>query len=227
MTTAAIELSGSLQALVDSRLDTIDRMLMGRVPRQDRLAIVREVEAQVFELLQERGAEELTREDVLAVLARLDPPEAYLPEEKGIEPMSAANGRPGSYAVQPVRRAESQGREDQRHLGTGGPWLSSCSVPFWATRSPSQFGSIAVYCAVWRDRIEPGLHVGYHGDRPGDLFADGKCLGRRGDSDELRVMALRADSASTRVLRGWSNVLQMDLAVSTECVRCPWKRSAR
>jgi hypothetical protein len=82
MTTAvATQLSESLQALVDSRLDTIDRLLMGRLPRQDRLAIVKEVEDQVFELLQERGAEELSREDVLAVLARLDPPEAYLPEE--------------------------------------------------------------------------------------------------------------------------------------------------
>ena len=60
MTTVAVELSGSLQALVDCRLDTIDRLLMGRMPRQDRLAIVREVEAQVFELLQERGREELS-----------------------------------------------------------------------------------------------------------------------------------------------------------------------
>ncbi len=103
MTTAiAVRLPESLQALVDSRLDTIDRMLMGRVPRQDRLSIVREVEAQVFELIQERDAEELSREDVLAVLARLDPPEAYLPEETGVEPRSPrVTSRP--HAVQPVR----------------------------------------------------------------------------------------------------------------------------
>jgi hypothetical protein len=106
MTTAAVELSSSLQALVDSRLDTIDRMLMGRVPRQDRLAIVREVEVQVFELLQERGREELTREAVLAVLARLDPPEAYLPEATGdIEPVSTR--RPsGPRAVHPLRKGD-------------------------------------------------------------------------------------------------------------------------
>jgi hypothetical protein len=73
-------LAESLQALVDARLDTIDRMLVGRVPRADRLSIVREVESQVFELLQERAAGEPTREDVLAVLSRLDPPEAYLHE---------------------------------------------------------------------------------------------------------------------------------------------------
>jgi hypothetical protein len=105
MTTDAIELSGSLQALVDSRLDTIDRMLMGRMPRQERMAIVREVEAQIFDLLQERAGDELTREDVLAVLARLDPPEAYLPEETRVEPMSP-RGLSRVYAVQPVRRGD-------------------------------------------------------------------------------------------------------------------------
>jgi hypothetical protein len=105
MTTDAIELSGSLQALVDSRLDTIDRMLMGRMPRQERMAIVREVEAQIFDLLQERGGEDITREDVLAVLARLDPPEAYLPEETAVEPISPrATSR--EQAVRPARRGD-------------------------------------------------------------------------------------------------------------------------
>ena len=41
MTVAAVHLSGSVQTLIDSRLDTIDRMLLGRLSRQDRLAIVR------------------------------------------------------------------------------------------------------------------------------------------------------------------------------------------
>ena len=36
---------------------------------------------QIHEQLQERDDEELTRDDVLAVLARLDPPEAYIPDE--------------------------------------------------------------------------------------------------------------------------------------------------
>src|SRR5262245_2628824 len=74
-----------LQRLIDARLDTIDRMLLGRLPRADRLAVAREVEAQVHELLGERHGHELDREDVLAVLAQLDPPEAYLPEEGGYE----------------------------------------------------------------------------------------------------------------------------------------------
>jgi hypothetical protein len=78
MAVVSTRLPEALQSLVDARLDTIDRMLLGRVSRGDRLAIVREVEAQVFELLAER--EELDRDTVLAVLARLDPPEAYLPD---------------------------------------------------------------------------------------------------------------------------------------------------
>ena len=81
-TIAESRLSGALQALVDARLDTIDRMLLGRVDRQDRLAIVRDVESQVFDLLRGRDAGSLDRDDVLAVLARLDPPEAYLPDDE-------------------------------------------------------------------------------------------------------------------------------------------------
>jgi hypothetical protein len=77
----SIHLSVALQNLIDGRLDTIDRMLLGRVARSERMAIVRDVESQVHELLAERETDELTREDVLAVLARLDPPEAYLPED--------------------------------------------------------------------------------------------------------------------------------------------------
>src|SRR6516165_7522594 len=82
MSVGTMQLSESLQALVDARLDTIDRMLLGRTTRSDRLAIVREVESQLFELLHEQGRDELTREDVLAVLSRIDPPEAYLPDEE-------------------------------------------------------------------------------------------------------------------------------------------------
>ena len=81
MTVATAQISESLQTLIDSRLDTIDRMLVGRLSRQDRLSIVTEVESQINELLHASDADELTREDVLAVLARLDPPEAYIPDE--------------------------------------------------------------------------------------------------------------------------------------------------
>jgi len=84
---ASIHVPESLQALIDCRLDTIDRMLLGRLPRSERVEIVREVESQIFDLLGERSSDELTREDVLAVLARLDPPEAYLPDEASSRPL--------------------------------------------------------------------------------------------------------------------------------------------
>lgn len=88
----------ALQGLIDARLDTIDRMLLGRLPRADRLAVTRDVEGQIFDLLGERPGHELDREDVLTVLARLDPPEAYIPEEGGYEAQAvllpaAATGR--------------------------------------------------------------------------------------------------------------------------------------
>lgn len=84
MTTATLEarpMSRNARALIDARLDTIDRMLVGRVPRSDRLAIGRDVELQIHELLQARDGDELDRETVLEVLAQLDPPEAFLPED--------------------------------------------------------------------------------------------------------------------------------------------------
>ena len=101
MMVATVRISESLQILIDSRLDTIDRMLLGRLSRQDRLAIVREVESQIHELIQASDTDQLTREDVLAVLARLDPPEAYLPDATEGEPVSVHRTIPVS-AQRPV-----------------------------------------------------------------------------------------------------------------------------
>src|SRR5262245_24289132 len=116
MMVATEQLSGTLQTLVDARLDTIDRMLMGQVPRQERLAIVREVEAQIFELLQERPGGELERQDVLAVLARLDPPEAYLPEARGAEP-APARRETRARAAPPVRPGDCKAPKVSGILG--------------------------------------------------------------------------------------------------------------
>jgi hypothetical protein len=74
-------------------------MLLGRLPRSERLEVVREVEGQIHELLGERGSDDLTREDVLAVLARLDPPEAYLPDGEAGYPSAAAPRTPFSAPV--------------------------------------------------------------------------------------------------------------------------------
>jgi len=84
MTTLAPEwtLTESLQAIIDARLDTIERMLQGRVPRGERSAIVHEVESQIHELLAGRDPHLITNDDVLDVLRRLDPPEAYLSNDE-------------------------------------------------------------------------------------------------------------------------------------------------
>ena len=115
-------LSNGLQALVDSRLDTIDRMLMGRVSRRERLDIVRDVETQIHELLAQQvpSDAEPTRDDLLSVLARLDPPEAYLSETdeettstEGSHQPLMAQSRPLPLAsrssVQPTSQANRRG----------------------------------------------------------------------------------------------------------------------
>jgi hypothetical protein len=81
MSTPMVELSPSLQDLVDTRLDAVERvLLMANVSRGERRSILVELEAHVFELLGRRTTDEPTRADVLAVLAGLDPPESYAPE---------------------------------------------------------------------------------------------------------------------------------------------------
>ncbi len=119
MTVATVErihLSQALQSMIDSRLDTIERMLLGRVPRAERMAIVGEVESQIHELLGEREAHDLSREDVLAVLARLDPPEAYLPEDGPGDSTPAARG-PIRPTVQSVRQGNSRAARMSGILG--------------------------------------------------------------------------------------------------------------
>ncbi len=121
MTLTSIRLSGSLQTLIDSRLDTIERMLMGRVSRQDRLAIVKDVETQIFDILQEQGSEDPTRDDVLAALARLDPPEAYLPEasDDGDE-RPAMSGNPSAPRTVDARPVKPLNRDHSRNGKIGG-----------------------------------------------------------------------------------------------------------
>lgn len=79
---AAKSLSNDLQAIVDNRLDAIDQnLLRAGLPRHQRRSIVEEVENQILEMLMRLEVDQWTRQDVLAVLAKLDPPEAYVPED--------------------------------------------------------------------------------------------------------------------------------------------------
>jgi hypothetical protein len=130
MTVATAQISESLQVLIDSRLDTIERMLLGRLSRQDRLAIVREVESQIHELLEECNTEELTREDVLAVLARLDPPEAYLPEETADRPRSVGATVPARVSQRAPNLNAKAGRASGL-LGLGSIGLLLLLPVFW------------------------------------------------------------------------------------------------
>jgi hypothetical protein len=142
MTTTTAGLSESLQTLIDARLDTIDRMLLGRVSRQDRVSIVREVEGQIFDLLQERDAESLERDDVLAVLARLDPPEAYVPEESGT----------GAAVVQQpsIRRATPAAPKGSSRVASASGILGICALGMvllspWVYAAAELFQSQAVF----------------------------------------------------------------------------------
>ncbi|MFN0018115.1 MAG: hypothetical protein ACKVP0_07650 [Pirellulaceae bacterium] len=75
---SAKTLSNDLQAIIDNRLDAIDQnLLRAGLPRHQRRSIVEEVENQILEMLSRLEVAEYTRADVLAVLAKLDPPEAY------------------------------------------------------------------------------------------------------------------------------------------------------
>jgi hypothetical protein len=90
-------LAQPLQQMIDERLDTIDRvLLMAGTARDQRHTTVSEVESQIHEMLLQRAPTDPQRADVLAVLARLDPPEAYVPEEGMSVPAGLASVRPAS-----------------------------------------------------------------------------------------------------------------------------------
>jgi hypothetical protein len=111
-------LSGSLQTLVDARLDAVDRALLGRTSRQERLNVVGEVEARIHELLHERcGGAEPSRDDVLAVLGRLDPPEAYLAEDLDDEAPRASRPRSQAPALAPAISPRSRFARQSAMLG--------------------------------------------------------------------------------------------------------------
>ena len=100
---AAKNLSNDLQAIVDNRLDAIDQnLLRAGLPRHQRRSVVEEVENQILEMLSRLEVTEYTRADVLTVLAKLDPPEAYVPED--------APGRAAAEGVAAVERVSAAAR---------------------------------------------------------------------------------------------------------------------
>lgn len=103
----AVEMSTSLQQMIDARLDSVERALMLKgMERGDRRQIVSAIEDQIMEMLNQSVAEEPTRDDVLSVLSKLDPPEAYLEladvGTASIAPKSRER-RPVEHAIHPAR----------------------------------------------------------------------------------------------------------------------------
>lgn len=111
----AAELNPELRNVIDARLDAIDQALVrAQVPWSERRSIVGEVETQVFELLARRSALPAL-EDVLSVLASLDPPESYIPEELRDRPADAAAAatsppRQPRWQLVPLRTIQRMGQ---------------------------------------------------------------------------------------------------------------------
>ena len=109
--TSVVTLAPALQYLVDARLDSIERALLSTdVSRAERRGIVQSVEDQVLELLNRLHNAEPTRDDVLAVLATIDPPEAFVPinfvpgnrQQSAFMPVGSVSGAERPRRVTPL-----------------------------------------------------------------------------------------------------------------------------
>lgn len=111
MTATIDELKRPLQNLIDNRLDAIDRILVeADVPRAERGNILSDIEGQIHEMLRATvGEQDPTRRDVLDVLAKLDPPEAYAPDELR-EKVVESKPAPAIPQKSPVADAPEKGR---------------------------------------------------------------------------------------------------------------------
>jgi hypothetical protein len=99
MNAAKLELPEALRSLIDNRLDSIERVLMqGNAPRVERRSILDDTETQILEMLwAEAGDHEPTRSDLLRVLGRLEPPEAFAGEHVESTPFARkARGERGA-----------------------------------------------------------------------------------------------------------------------------------
>ena len=96
MTSEPVNLAPRARERVDAYLDSLERVLIAAdVPRAERRGIADDVEAQILEMLAACAADEPTVADVEAVLAQLDPPEAYA-EAGGAPPGARAAAPPAA-----------------------------------------------------------------------------------------------------------------------------------
>jgi|GEM_PF-1745823 len=121
------ELDPSLQLLVETRLDILDRILVGRVSRGDRMSILGEVESQIEELVAQKDAATLSRADLLEILGRIDPPEAYIPDDLDERESRMTRRRYVAMPLVRVRPAEAPAARPSR-TGMIGGILGSASL---------------------------------------------------------------------------------------------------
>ncbi|MCE9529432.1 MAG: hypothetical protein K8R36_25565 [Planctomycetales bacterium] len=151
---AAKNLSNTLQAIIDNRLDAIDQnLLRAGLPRHQRRSIVEEVENQILEMLSRLEVTEYTRADVLAVLAKLDPPEAYVPED--------APGRPAFDAGATVEKVSAAARAGvQASVTAAGQVVERVKAewsPAWLACFAAGLGVISLLLAlVFVEIVGPG-----------------------------------------------------------------------
>jgi len=94
-----MELTAEVRARIDAHLDAVESTLrVAGQSRDQRRAVVDDLEAQILEMLAARGAHP-TMEDVSAVLGKLDPPSAYA--GGGVREASAVLPAMGAVAAVP------------------------------------------------------------------------------------------------------------------------------
>ncbi|MCY2964398.1 MAG: hypothetical protein NT069_12305 [Planctomycetota bacterium] len=86
--------------LVDCRLDLLDRLLVGAVPRAERMATVARVEARIQELVAALPTSDPTDDEMLQVLSQTDSPEAVLSAARASHVSSGNGYSPGVCAVE-------------------------------------------------------------------------------------------------------------------------------
>ncbi|MGE5193207.1 MAG: hypothetical protein ACM3U2_11985 [Deltaproteobacteria bacterium] len=138
----AAELNPEFRNLIDARLDAIEQILLRvQVSYSERRHIVGEVETQIFELLSRRG-ETFTREEVVAVLNSLDPPESYIPEE--------LRGRLRDATIESAPAKPKGPRVSRLAVGSAGlvGVLLLLAAVMMASSMPQERDVIAVYFGV-------------------------------------------------------------------------------
>jgi hypothetical protein len=100
-----MDVSPAMQQSIDAHLDAVEQALArGGASRHERQRVTEDLELQIREMLAARAGERPTEADVRAVLAELDPPEAYA---------AAGEESPGDHRPLDPKNAPSVGEEIQ------------------------------------------------------------------------------------------------------------------